>query len=134
MKRVITYGTFDLLHYGHINLLRRAKELGDYLIVALSTDDFNKIKGKESYFPYEQRKLLLESIRYVDQVIPERSWNQKIDDIISYNVDILVMGNDWLGKFDFLRDYCQVVYLPRTEEISTTKIKSDIRTNTLFSP
>lgn len=134
LKRVITYGTFDLLHYGHINLLRRAKELGDYLIVALSTDDFNKIKGKESYFPYEQRKLLLESIRYVDQVIPERSWNQKIDDIISYNVDILVMGNDWLGKFDFLRDYCQVVYLPRTEEISTTKIKSDIRTNTLFSP
>ncbi|MCL6615652.1 MAG: glycerol-3-phosphate cytidylyltransferase [Anoxybacillus ayderensis] len=134
MKRVITYGTFDLLHYGHINLLRRAKALGDYLIVALSTDDFNKIKGKESYFPYEQRKLLLESIRYVDQVIPERSWNQKIDDIISYNVDIFVMGNDWLGKFDFLRDYCQVVYLPRTEEISTTKIKSDIRTNTLFSP
>jgi len=134
LKRVITYGTFDLLHYGHINLLRRAKELGDYLIVALSTDDFNKIKGKESYFPYEQRKLLLESIRYVDQVIPERSWNQKIDDIISYNVDIFVMGNDWLGKFDFLRDYCQVVYLPRTEEISTTKIKSDIRTNTLFSP
>lgn len=134
LKRVITYGTFDLLHYGHINLLRRAKALGDYLIVALSTDDFNKIKGKESYFPYEQRKLLLESIRYVDQVIPERSWNQKIDDIISYNVDIFVMGNDWLGKFDFLRDYCQVVYLPRTEEISTTKIKSDIRTNTLFSP
>jgi glycerol-3-phosphate cytidylyltransferase len=127
VKRVITYGTFDLLHYGHINLLKRAKQLGDYLIVALSTDEFNKVKGKESYFSYEQRKLLLEAIKYVDEVIPEESWDQKINDVISYKIDIFVMGDDWKGKFDFLKDYCEVVYLPRTPEISTTKIKSDIQ-------
>ncbi|MFB5166676.1 glycerol-3-phosphate cytidylyltransferase [Parageobacillus toebii] len=127
MKRIITYGTFDLLHYGHINLLKRAKQLGDYLIVALSTDEFNKIKGKESYFSYEQRKLLLEAIKYVDEVIPEESWDQKINDVISYKIDVFVMGDDWKGKFDFLKDYCEVVYLPRTPEISTTKIKSDIQ-------
>ncbi|ABO68601.1 glycerol-3-phosphate cytidylyltransferase [Geobacillus thermodenitrificans] len=129
MKRIITYGTFDLLHYGHINLLKRAKQLGDYLIVALSTDEFNKIKGKESYFSYEQRKLLLEAIKYVDEVIPEESWDQKINDVISYKIDVFVMGDDWKGKFDFLKDYCEVVYLPRTPEISTTKIKSDIQYN-----
>ncbi|MBA2871222.1 glycerol-3-phosphate cytidylyltransferase [Anoxybacillus calidus] len=129
MKRVITYGTFDLLHYGHINLLKRAKQLGDYLIVALSTDEFNKIKGKESYFSYEQRKLLLEAIKYVDEVIPEENWDQKINDVISYKIDVFVMGDDWKGKFDFLKDYCEVVYLPRTPEISTTKIKSDIQYN-----
>lgn len=129
MKRVITYGTFDLLHYGHINLLKRAKQLGDYLIVALSTDEFNKVKGKESYFSYEQRKLLLEAIKYVDEVIPEESWDQKINDVISYKIDVFVMGDDWKGKFDFLKDYCEVVYLPRTPEISTTKIKSDIQYN-----
>jgi glycerol-3-phosphate cytidylyltransferase len=127
VKRVITYGTFDLLHYGHINLLKRAKQLGDYLIVALSTDEFNKVKGKVSYFSYEQRKLLLEAVRYVDEVIPEENWDQKIDDILSYKIDIFVMGDDWKGKFDFLKDYCEVVYLPRTPEISTSKIKSDIQ-------
>lgn len=127
MRKVITYGTFDLLHYGHINLLRRAKELGDYLIVALSTDEFNRQKGKVSYFSYEQRKLLLEAVRYVDLVIPEENWEQKIDDIKEYHVDTFCMGNDWEGKFDFLNDYCKVVYLPRTPEISTTKIKNDTK-------
>ncbi|MEG6574506.1 glycerol-3-phosphate cytidylyltransferase [Caldibacillus debilis] len=127
MKKVITYGTYDLLHWGHINLLKRARELGDYLIVALSTDEFNAIKGKKAYYSYEHRKLILESIRYVDEVIPERSWDQKIQDIIEHNVDIFVMGDDWKGKFDFLKDYCEVIYLPRTIGISTTKIKKDLK-------
>lgn len=126
MKRVITYGTFDLLHYGHINLLRRAKALGDYLIVGLSTDEFNAIKGKKSYFPYEKRKMLLEAIRYVDLVIPENAWEQKRSDIQKYQADIFVMGDDWKGKFDDLKDCCEVVYLERTPEISTTTIKKDL--------
>ncbi len=128
MKKVITYGTFDLLHYGHINLLQRAKALGDYLIVALSTDEFNEqSKGKVTYFSYEERKRLLEAIRYVDLVIPEENWGQKISDVKEFKVDTFVMGNDWEGKFDFLKDYCEVVYLKRTPEISTTKIKSDLK-------
>lgn len=128
MKKVITYGTFDLLHYGHINLLQRAKALGDYLIVALSTDEFNEqSKGKVTYFSYEERKRLLEAIRYVDLVIPEENWEQKISDVKEFKVDTFVMGNDWEGKFDFLKDYCEVVYLERTPEISTTKIKSDLK-------
>lgn len=127
MKRVITYGTFDLLHYGHINLLRRAKALGDYLIVALSSDEFNAIKGKKSFFTYEQRKALLEAIRYVDLVIPENDWNQKVNDVHEYHIDTFVMGDDWAGKFDFLKDEgVEVVYLPRTPEISTTEIKKGI--------
>ena len=128
MKRVITYGTFDLLHYGHINLLRRAKELGDCLIVAVSTDEFNREhKGKECYFPYEQRRMMVESIRYVDQVIPETSWEQKLTDVQDYDVDIFVIGDDWKGKFDFLEDQgVEVVYLSRTPEISTTQIKEDL--------
>lgn len=128
MKRIITYGTFDLLHYGHINLLRRAKQQGDYLIVALSTDEFNlNSKNKVCYFSYEKRKALLEAIRYVDLVIPENHWDQKIDDVKLYHVDKFVMGDDWEGKFDFLKDHCEVIYLPRTPEISTTKIKEDIK-------
>ncbi|MBL4955054.1 glycerol-3-phosphate cytidylyltransferase [Neobacillus sp. OS1-32] len=126
MKKVITYGTYDLLHFGHVNLLRRARELGDYLIVGLSTDEFNKGKHKEAYHSYENRKLILESIRYVDEVIPEQTWDQKIQDVIKHNVDIFVMGDDWEGKFDFLKDYCEVIYLPRTVGISTTKIKTDL--------
>ena len=127
MKKVITYGTFDLLHYGHINLLRRAKEMGDYLIVALSTDEFNwNQKQKKCYFSYEERKQLLEAIRYVDLVIPEESWEQKTEDIKEFKVDTFVMGNDWEGKFDFLKDFCEVVYLPRTPDISTTQIKDDL--------
>ena len=128
MKKVITYGTFDLLHYGHINLLRRAKALGDYLIVALSTDEFSRDeKGKKCYFSYEQRKALLEAVRYVDLVIPEENWDQKISDAREYGVDTFVMGDDWEGKFDFLKDCCEVVYLPRTPEISTTQIKQELK-------
>lgn len=127
MKKVITYGTYDLLHVGHINLLRRAKALGDYLIVALSSDEFNAIKEKRAYHSYEDRKTILEAIKYVDEVIPEYTWDQKIKDVQDNNVDLFVMGNDWEGKFDFLKDYCEVVYLPRTEGISTTKIKEDLK-------
>lgn len=127
MKRIITYGTFDLLHYGHINLLKRARELGDYLVVALSTDEFNwDSKQKKCYFSYEKRKQLLESCRYVDLVIPEESWEQKRSDVCLYKIDTFVMGDDWQGKFDFLKDLCEVIYLPRTPEISTTQIKHDI--------
>ena len=126
MRRVITYGTYDLLHYGHIELLRRAREMGDYLIVALSTDEFNQIKNKKSYYDFEQRKMMLESIRYVDLVIPEDGWGQKETDVDRYDVDVFVMGHDWEGKFDFLKDKCEVVYLKRTEGISTTKIKQEL--------
>ena len=131
MRRVITYGTFDLLHYGHINLLRRAKEQGDYLIVALSSDEFNwNEKHKKTYFTYEQRKQLLEAIRYVDLVIPEDNWVQKKSDMHEYHVDVIVMGDDWTGKFDFLKDEgVEVVYLPRTPEISSTQIKNDLNKN-----
>ncbi len=128
MRRVLTYGTFDLLHYGHIRLLKRAKEKGDYLIVALSTDEFNAVKGKKAYHNYETRKKMLEAVRYVDLVIPEEHWEQKINDIKEYKIDILVMGDDWAGsdKFDYLKEYCEVEYLPRTEGVSTTKIKKDL--------
>ena len=127
MKKVITYGTFDMLHYGHVNLLRRAKALGDYLIVALSSDSFNAIKNKQSFFHYEHRRQMLEAIRYVDLIIPENDWEQKREDIIKHNVNIFVMGNDWEGKFDFLKDICEVVYLERTPEISTTRIKNHLK-------
>ncbi|RFU63965.1 glycerol-3-phosphate cytidylyltransferase [Peribacillus glennii] len=126
MKKVITYGTFDLLHIGHINILSRAKELGDYLVVGLSTDRFNEEKKKEAYHSFENRKRILESIRYVDEVIPEDNWDQKIQDVIGQEIDLFVMGDDWKGKFDFLKPYCEVLYLPRTIGISTTKIKTDL--------
>lgn len=127
MKKIITYGTFDLMHYGHINLLQRAKSLGDYLIVALSTDEFNsKEKNKMTYFTYQERKRLLEAIRYVDLVIPEKNWEQKVSDVKEFRIDTFVIGDDWQGKFDFLKEYCEVVYLKRTPEISTTKIKEDL--------
>ena len=128
MKRVITYGTFDMLHYGHINILRRAKMHGDYLVVCLSTDEFNSQKGKKCYFSYEQRKQLLEAIRYVDLVIPENNWEQKRTDIHEYHIDTFVIGDDWKGKFDFLEEEgAEVVYLERTQDISTTTIKKDIK-------
>lgn len=129
MRRVITYGTYDLLHYGHIELLRRAKQNGDYLIVALSTDEFNKLKNKKSYYNYEQRKMMLESIRYVDLVIPENNWEQKTDDVLNYKVDTFLMGHDWEGEFDFLKEHCEVIYLKRTEGISTTQIKKELYGN-----
>ncbi|KRN75816.1 glycerol-3-phosphate cytidylyltransferase [Weissella kandleri] len=134
MKRIITYGTFDLLHYGHINLLKRAHDLGDYLIVALSTDEFNwDAKQKKTYFPYEKRKQLLEAIRYVDLVIPETSWEQKNSDIQLYQADIFVMGDDWQGKFDYIADQtdAEVIYLQRTPEISTSQIKNDLNQHNL---
>lgn len=127
MKKVITYGTFDLFHVGHVNLLRRAKALGDYLVVAVSTDEFNALKGKKAYYSFEDRRTIVEAIRYVDEVIPENNWEQKIQDVKDHDIDIFVMGDDWKGKFDFLKDYCEVVYLPRTEGISTTKIKGDLK-------
>ena len=128
MKRILTYGTFDLLHYGHIRILERAKKLGDYLIVALSTDEFNKLKGKKAYHDYETRKKMLETLRCVDLVIPENTWEQKVDDVKKYYVDTVVMGSDWEGsdKFDYLKQYCQVIYLDRTEGVSTSKIKKDL--------
>lgn len=134
MKRIITYGTFDMLHYGHINLLQRAKQRGDYLIVVLSTDEFNwDSKQKKTYFSYEKRKHLLEAIRYVDLVIPEENWDQKITDMKDWHVDEFVMGDDWSGKFDYLADETgvEVTYLPRTPEISTTQIKRDLNAKAL---
>jgi len=128
MKRVLTYGTFDLLHHGHIRLLKRAKALGDYLVVAVSTDEFNAGKCKTSYHDYALRKEILESVRYVDLVIPEESWEQKLDDVKRYDIDIVVMGDDWAGsdRFDYLKDHCELVFLPRTEGVSTTDIKGDL--------
>lgn len=128
MRTVITYGTFDLLHYGHVNLLRRARGLGDRLIVALSTDEFNwNSKHKQCYFDYEHRRQMLEAIRYVDLVIPESEWSQKVRDVRQYDVDIFVMGDDWKGSFDFLEsEGCEVVYLPRTPDVSTTQIKREL--------
>ena len=126
MKRILTYGTFDLMHYGHIRLLKRAKSLGDYLVVAVSTDEFNAIKGKKSYHDYETRKKMLEAIRYVDLVIPENHWDQKVDDVKEYHIDTFCIGDDWEGEFDFLKEHCEVNYLKRTKGISTTKIKKDL--------
>ena len=129
MRKVITYGTFDLLHYGHLNLLRRARELGDHLVVAVSTDEFNwNAKQKKCYFTYQQRKEMLEALRCVDQVIPEENWEQKRTDVHVHDIDVFVMGDDWQGKFDYLKEEgVEVVYLPRTPEISTTQIKQDLQ-------
>lgn len=127
MKKVITYGTFDLLHKGHVNILKRAKAQGDHLTVVVSSDEFNALKGKKAYTSYEDRKYILEAIKYVDEVLPEHTWEQKIDDVKNNDIDVFVMGDDWTGKFDFLADYCEVVYLPRTEGVSTTKIKNDLK-------
>jgi glycerol-3-phosphate cytidylyltransferase len=125
-KIILTYGTFDMFHIGHLNLLNRLKSLGDKLIVAVSTDEFNSIKGKKTLIPFEQRALIVQNIKCVDMVISEKNWEQKIDDIKKYNVDIFAMGDDWKGKFDFLKDYCKVVYLPRTQNISTTELKKEL--------
>jgi glycerol-3-phosphate cytidylyltransferase len=126
MKKIITYGTYDLLHRGHINLLKRARAMGDHLIVGLSSDEFNALKNKKSFYSYEERKLVLEAVRYVDEVIPENTWEQKAEDIVRHRIDIFVMGDDWEGKFDHLADLCEVVYLPRTEGVSTTETKAQL--------
>ena len=125
MTRVITYGTFDLFHYGHLKILERAKALGDYLIVAVSTDEFNRIKNKECIYPFEHRAKIVEAVKYVDRVIPEENWEQKEADIKKYNIDVFVMGDDWQGKFDNLSKLCKVIYLPRTPDISSTHIKQN---------
>lgn len=126
MKKVLTYGTYDLFHIGHLNLLKRAKALGDYLIVGVSSDAFNAEKGKKCQIPDKDRMEIVKAIRYVDEVIPENSWDQKIKDVVDNDVDVFVMGDDWKGKFDFLKPYCEVVYLPRTEGISTTQLKDEL--------
>ena len=126
MRKVITYGTFDLFHVGHLNILKRAKAQGDYLVVAVSSYAFNAGKGKKAYYSQEDRMEILKAIKYVDEVILEESWDQKIRDVKEHDIDVFVMGDDWKGKFDFLKDYCEVVYLPRTEGISSTKIKQDL--------
>lgn len=126
MKKVITYGTFDMFHIGHLNIIKRAKSLGDHLTVCVSSDNFNKIKGKKSVISLEERVAILEAIRYVDAVITEESWDQKRTDIIDNDIDIFVMGDDWSGKFDDLKDICEVVYLERTPDISTTMIKEGL--------
>jgi len=126
MKKVITYGTFDLFHIGHLNLLKRAKKLGDYLVVAVSTDVFNLGKNKKCVHPFEERAKIVEAIKYVDEVIPETNWKQKITDVKNHEIDVFVIGDDWKGKFDFLKEFCEVVYLGRTEGISTTEIKQEL--------
>jgi glycerol-3-phosphate cytidylyltransferase len=127
-KKVITYGTFDMFHVGHLELLKRLKSYGDELIVAVSTDEFNEIKGKKTIIPYEQRAQIVEAIRYVDRVIPEKHWEQKIKDIKKYDIDLFIMGDDWEGKFDFLKEFCEVIYLPRTDGISSTALKDTLKT------
>ncbi|MGY0797589.1 glycerol-3-phosphate cytidylyltransferase [Lysobacter sp. A286] len=129
MKTIITYGTFDILHVGHINLLRRARELGDRLIVGLSTDEFNRAKHKSSLMDYDNRKAVLQAMRHVDLVIPEETWEQKINDVKIHQVDTFVIGDDWQGEFDFLKEFCQVTYLSRTEDISSTSIKQTLLSN-----
>ena len=126
MKKVITYGTFDTLHFGHIRLLERAKSLGDHLTVGLSSDEFNAGKGKTSHFNYAERKAFLEAIRFVDQVIPEHDWEQKARDVVDHQIDVFTMGDDWVGEFDFLSEHCKVHYLSRTPAISSTLIKANI--------
>lgn len=127
---VITYGTFDLFHVGHLRILKRAKAMGNRLIVAVSTDEFNALKGKKTTIPFDQRCEIVKEISYVDLVIPEESWSQKIQDVKYYNVDIFAIGDDWSGQFDFLKDQCRVEYLSRTADVSTTQLKVDIRLGT----
>jgi glycerol-3-phosphate cytidylyltransferase len=126
MKKVITYGTFDLFHIGHLRLLQRVKNLGDHLTVAISSDEFNSIKGKKTLIPYTQRKEIVENIKCVDEVIPETCWEQKIEDVQRHSIDVFAMGSDWEGEFDFLKEYCEVIYFPRTEDISSTEIKKQM--------
>jgi glycerol-3-phosphate cytidylyltransferase len=132
-KTIITYGTFDMFHIGHLKLLQRLKTLADELIVAVSTDEFNRGKGKKVMIPYEQRAKIVENIKCVDRVIPEESWEQKIADVKRYNIDIFAIGDDWKGEYDFLKKYCDVIYLERTKNISTTQLKKSL-TNFMSIP
>lgn len=130
MKKIITYGTYDMFHPGHLRLLKRAKALGDHLTVAISSDEFNKLKGKSSYYSFEDRAEIVDALTIVDEVIREDNWEQKVTDIQKLNIDTFVIGDDWEGHFDFLKEYCEVIYLKRTEGISTTKIKEDLKETT----
>ncbi|MBY4894885.1 glycerol-3-phosphate cytidylyltransferase [Jannaschia sp. EhC01] len=123
-KRIITYGTFDLFHIGHVRLLKRLAALGDHLTVCVSSDEFNAIKGKKTVIPYAQRAEIVGACRYVDNVLPEHDWDQKRDDIVREKIDIFAMGDDWSGKFNDLGDLCEVFYLPRTEDVSSTSLKA----------
>jgi len=125
-KTVITYGTFDMFHIGHLRLLKRMAEFGDRIIVAVSTDDFNARKGKKALIPYVERKEIIESLRFVDLVIAEEDWDQKVSDIRQYHVDTFVMGDDWVGKFDSLKSFCEVVYLKRTSGVSSTELRDSL--------
>lgn len=127
MKTIITYGTFDLFHVGHLRLLQRLKAMGDQLIVAVSTDEFNALKGKKTVIPFADRAKIVENIKAVDLVIPEENWEQKVLDVQKYNVDVFAMGDDWEGKFDFLKEHCEVVYLPRTDGISSSELKEKLK-------
>ena len=125
-KTIITYGTFDMFHIGHLRLLERLSQLAERVIVAVSTDAFNEQKGKKVLIPYEQRAAIVQAIEYVDLVIPEENWQQKSTDIATYNVDIFAMGDDWAGQFDFIKSQCEVVYLERTQDVSTTALKKSL--------
>jgi len=127
-KTIITYGTFDMFHIGHLKLLQRLKKMADKLIVAVSTDEFNELKGKKVIIPYNQRAEIVENIKCVNLVIPENNWEQKITDIKKHNIDIFAIGDDWKGKFDFLKEYCDVIYLKRTDGISSTQLKNTLKT------
>lgn len=127
-QTVITYGTFDLFHTGHLNLLKRLSEMAENVIVGVSTDEFNQLKGKKTVIPYDQRAEIVSAIRYVSQVLPETCWEQKITDIQTYSVDLFAIGEDWSGEFDVLKAYCSVVYLPRTDGVSTTRLKRTLKT------
>ncbi|ART63944.1 adenylyltransferase/cytidyltransferase family protein [Kushneria marisflavi] len=127
MKTIITYGTFDMFHIGHLNLLETLASMGGRVIVGVSTDEFNEKKGKKVLIPYEQRARIVKNIKFVDEVIPEFSWEQKRDDVVKYGVDIFAIGEDWKGEFDFLSNLCEVKYLPRTRDISTTELKKSLK-------
>lgn len=134
MKTIITYGTFDLFHFGHVRLFKRLKKLGDKLIVGVSTDEFNALKGKAAFFNFQQRQEIVAACKYVDLVIAENDWSQKRNDIIRLNADIFAIGDDWMGKFDDLSDICSVFYLERTQQISTTEIKNNLANRAVPDP
>ncbi len=126
MKRVLTYGTFDVLHYAHIEFLRKAKSYGDYLIVGVSNDDFNEnVKHKKAYYPYKIRKKMIDAIKYVDKTIEQKSFEQKKEDILKYNIDVLISSEEYRGKYDYLKEYCKVVYLKKGKNISSTKVRNE---------
>lgn len=126
MKTIITYGTYDLFHIGHVRLLQRARQLGDRLVVGVSSDEFNTLKGKKSIMPYQDRAEIVGALSCVDETFPEHNWEQKAQDIVRHQASVLVMGDDWTGKFDHFKSLCEVVYLPRTAGISSSEVKATL--------